>query len=1187
MFNIYNDLKSDETLELIHLHLHELPRHTSILLAGDLNRHHPMWDEPRNEQLFTEAALEAAQNLIELLDRYSLTMVLPAEIPTLELSSNKNLSRPDNVFLSSRLAGTVTRCLVVEAPRISCTDHFTIQTELTLSCKQAPRVTRRNFNKANWEKIRAELAKILPNTRQPPITDIPTFDARLDKVMNAMNSVIEAHIPMAKESPYTKRWWSPRLKELHTVKSDLHIAANRHKATPSHPLHSLYARADKEFQEAKRAAKRDCWRTFVDEAEGDDAWGVHKYITSAPSDGGAARVPTLRTTNEAGELVEHSTSKQKGTALNGSFFPVPQDPHIEPAEYPPTVEPFQNVSKDQLNRVITNLKPHKTPGPDAIPNVMFKECRKTLVYWLLPLFRATFDLNYYPERWKESNTVVLRKPGKKDYTVPKAYRPIALLNVISKLLSACVADTLNTLVEKHELLPGHHFGGRRGRSTSDAMQVISSFIKDAWRGGDVVAGLFLDVKGAFPSASPARLAHNMRMKGIPEQLVAWTERKLQGRRTVIKFDDYTSDWFNIEHGIDQGCPLSCIYYLLYNSGAVELANADNQEMASGFVDDIALLARAKTLGEANDKLVSMMDRPGGMREWAANHTCEHEYEKTALIGFSRRPGEVRPPITIAGIEIQPSRSHRFLGVIFDQQLRWKEQAAKAVATGAAWVGQIKRVARLNHGFSAHVMRRLHQCVLIPQITYAADVWFTPVVRSKKKPRDELEQGERNPRDLGSVGFARKLATVQRQSAIAITGALRTTSNMALDAHANILPIDLAMNLVCFRATIRMATLPVSNPLRRYLVKAQRYVKRHRSALHELLHTFNILPSTFEPAPESPLTPKILKILNPTIPNSREEAMSAAEQANADVRIYSDGSGIDGGIGAAAVLCREGQPDRILRLHLGTDKRHVVYDAELVGAILALHLLESERDIESAWIGIDNQAVLHALRSPVVRSAPHLVLAIGDLAKRLTRAHPGLRITTTWVPAHEGVPGNEKADVAAKEAARGVSSESSKLPTYLRNAISDSPAAAKQAFKEGQKEIWKQMWDGALSTNNARLRTIDHATPSNDFHKLAQTIPRRHASLLIQLRTGHVPLMDYLHRFDKSESATCPTCRQRPETVDHYLMRCPSYERARQRRNISFPAAENSMSTLLASKEAVPHLMTYIRETGRFPLLARM
>jgi endonuclease/exonuclease/phosphatase family metal-dependent hydrolase len=142
VYNIYNDLKSDETLELVHEALLQTPRHTNTLLAGDFNRHHPMWDEPRNQHLFTESGLEAAQNLIELIDRFDLSMILPAEIPTLELSSNKNLSRPDNVFLSTRIVNSVIRCSVIETPRISCTDHFTIQTELTLiwrNCSQIPR----------------------------------------------------------------------------------------------------------------------------------------------------------------------------------------------------------------------------------------------------------------------------------------------------------------------------------------------------------------------------------------------------------------------------------------------------------------------------------------------------------------------------------------------------------------------------------------------------------------------------------------------------------------------------------------------------------------------------------------------------------------------------------------------------------------------------------------------------------------------------------------------------------------------------------------------------------------------------------------------------------------------------------------------------------------------------------------
>ena len=38
------------------------------------------------------------------------------------------------------------------------------------------------------------------------------------------------------------------------------------------------------------------------------------------------------------------------------------------------------------------------------------------------------------EPWKEAVVVVLRKPGKDDYTLPKSYRPIGLLSVLGKVL---------------------------------------------------------------------------------------------------------------------------------------------------------------------------------------------------------------------------------------------------------------------------------------------------------------------------------------------------------------------------------------------------------------------------------------------------------------------------------------------------------------------------------------------------------------------------------------------------------------------------------------------------------------------------------------------------------------------------------------------------------------------------------
>ena len=44
------------------------------------------------------------------------------------------------------------------------------------------------------------------------------------------------------------------------------------------------------------------------------------------------------------------------------------------------------------------------------------------------------EVGYHPEMFRHSICVVLRKPKKPDYTLPKAYRPIQLLEVLGKAL---------------------------------------------------------------------------------------------------------------------------------------------------------------------------------------------------------------------------------------------------------------------------------------------------------------------------------------------------------------------------------------------------------------------------------------------------------------------------------------------------------------------------------------------------------------------------------------------------------------------------------------------------------------------------------------------------------------------------------------------------------------------------------
>ena len=116
-----------------------------------------------------------------------------------------------------------------------------------------------------------------------------------------------------------------------------------------------------------------------------------------------------------------------------------------------------------------------------------------------------------------SDTVILQKPGKTHYTVAKAWRPIALLGRMSRILSRCVTDVLVFEAEPLFLIASHQFGGGAGRTTTDSIHLIAKTVKDAWRKGHAASVVFLDIKSVFPAASTHGLCHNLRMQGVPRK----------------------------------------------------------------------------------------------------------------------------------------------------------------------------------------------------------------------------------------------------------------------------------------------------------------------------------------------------------------------------------------------------------------------------------------------------------------------------------------------------------------------------------------------------------------------------------------------------------------------------------------------------------------------------------------------
>ena len=156
-------------------------------------------------------------------------------------------------------------------------------------------------------------------------------------------------------------------------------------------------------------------------------------------------------------------------------------------------------------------------------------------------FTASLNLGHYPQRWKTAKIVVLRKPGKADYTVPSSYRPISLLNTLGKLLEAVVARRLSYYAEKYKLLPDTQFGGRPGRTTEQALLILANPIDQAWLRNSAVTLKAFDLKGAFNGVNKFSLDARLRERGIPTCAREWIRSFMQDRMANIQLGDFQTE----------------------------------------------------------------------------------------------------------------------------------------------------------------------------------------------------------------------------------------------------------------------------------------------------------------------------------------------------------------------------------------------------------------------------------------------------------------------------------------------------------------------------------------------------------------------------------------------------------------------------------------------------------------------
>ncbi|KAG0152427.1 hypothetical protein CROQUDRAFT_17701, partial [Cronartium quercuum f. sp. fusiforme G11] len=213
---------------------------------------------------------------------------------------------------------------------------------------------------------------------------------------------------------------------------------------------------------------------------------------------------------------------------------------------------------------------------------------------------------------------------------------------------------------------------------------------------------------------------------------------------------------------------------------------------------------------------------------------------------------------------------------------------------------------------------------------------------------------------------------------------------------------------------------------------------------------------------------------------------------------------------------------------------------------------------------DSQKAIRATHFPIQpKSGQSLVKFVKNQIRKLPE---GTTLELFWTPGHEGIPLNEVADKAAKQAAK-VENGSTQLPMSLANLLQES---------------WKML---SIPSSEFLSHNPLFKTPAKKMADALNNLEKGQAAAIFQLQTGHCLLNAYLYRFKKSPTKLCRGCGV-PETVAHFILYCTRYQTQRRKFRAKVKAEKlrinfNKVDSILDDPSVLPFLAQFVLETGRF------
>ena len=371
---------------------------------------------------------------------------------------------------------------------------------------------------------------------------------------------------------------------------------------------------------------------------------------------------------------------------------------------------FSPVTEQEIFAIVMSLK-ETGAGHDGISAKLLKHVLPAIIHDVTHFINLCITHHTFPSLLKEAVITPVFKGGHQ--TEFSSYRPISVLPVFSKILEIVMYNQLLSFISENDIIFDYQFGFRAGHSTYMPISIFHDFITDNLTRGQKTAGIFLDLARAFDTVNLNILLQKLDMYGISGDALCLLTSYLNKRKHRVKFNGIVSDARDITCGVPQGSVLGPLLFLLYIN---DLEKACSVSKCLLFADDTAIFYSAPTMEALQSKINQSFPK---IVVWLQSNRLSLSVPKTFYQIYTTSEDVHGLTIQLGNAEIKRSDTVKYLGVLVDENLKFKSHISKISGIVSRHVGILGRARYL---LNKNLLLMLYNALILPYLTYCVCIW---------------------------------------------------------------------------------------------------------------------------------------------------------------------------------------------------------------------------------------------------------------------------------------------------------------------------------------------------------------------------------------------------------------------------------------------------------------------------------